>query len=130
MVAMVVGLTVFADENPTGVLAGHLKIVSSKEVELAAPEDSPTTPSKLGIQSYGEYPLIVLDKNNGKEVTRITADTNGNYRVALLPGDYILDVRRGPNGRPLGHLRAEPHSFTILSNQTVRVDMDLDTGVR
>jgi len=128
--AMLIGITAFADDTSRGVLEGHLKIISSKEVELAAPENSSAPTSKIDVQSYGEYPLIVLGKNNGKEVTRVTADTNGNYRVALPPGDYVLDVRRGANGRPLGHLRAEPHPFTILPNQTVRVDMDIDTGIR
>jgi hypothetical protein len=110
---------------PSGFLEGHLKIILSREVDLAD-----GTPASGNGENYAEYPLIVLDKNNGKEVTRVTADTNGNYRVALPPGDYVLDVRLGANGRPLGHLRAEPHPFTILPNQTVRVDMDIDTGIR
>jgi hypothetical protein len=28
------------------------------------------------------------------------------------------------------HLRGKPQQFTIVSNQTVRVDMDIDTGIR
>jgi len=44
----------------------------------------------------------------------------------LPPGDYVLDVQ----GRARGHVRAKPQRFTIVSNHTVRVDMDIDTGVR
>jgi hypothetical protein len=33
-------------------------------------------------------------------------------------------------GRAPGHVRAKPQPFTIGSNQTVRVDMEIDTGVR
>ena len=46
--------------------------------------------------------------------------------TALPPGDYVLDVQR----RARGHVRAKPQRFTIVSNHTVRVDMDIDTGVR
>ena len=56
----------------------------------------------------------------------MTADGNGNYRVALPPGEYVLDVA----GRRPGHVRARPQSFTVVSSQTVRVDMNIDTGVR
>jgi hypothetical protein len=46
--------------------------------------------------------------------------------VALPPGDYLLDVQ----DRARKHVRAKPQSFTVGSNQTVRVDMDMDTGIR
>ena len=29
-----------------------------------------------------------------------------------------------------GHVRATPQPFTIIANQTVRVDMAIDTGIR
>jgi hypothetical protein len=70
--------------------------------------------------------LIILDRQEKKEITRVTADRNGNYRVLLPPGDYVLDVE----GRARKHVRARPQPFTVVSNQTVRVDMDIDTGIR
>jgi hypothetical protein len=108
--------------EPPGSLEGHLKIVSLKEVELAE-----ASPSKGTAENYAGYPLIILSKGGQKEVTQVMADRSGNYRVSLPPGDYILDVQ----GRmPKGHLRAKPQPFTVASNQTVRVDMDIDTGIR
>ena len=109
------------DAVPPGLVEGHLKIVSLKEVELAE-----ASPSKGTSENYAEYPLIILSKAGQKEVARITADRDGNYRVSLPPGDYILDVQ----GRGRGGVRAKPRLFTIVSNQTVRVDMNMDTGVR
>jgi len=44
----------------------------------------------------------------------------------LPPGHYVLDVQ----GRARGHVRAKPRRFTVVSKQTVRVDMDIDTGIR
>ena len=104
-----------------GFVEGHLKIVSAKEVNLADGR-----PPVITGENYGEYPLIVLSQNGNKQVARITADGNGNYHTALRPGDYVLDVER----RVPGHVRAKPQRFTVVSNQTVRVDMDIDTGVR
>jgi hypothetical protein len=110
------------DAAPPGFVEGHLKIISPKEVELAD-ENAPAITAK----NYAEYPLIILTQDEKKEIARVTADGNGNYRLALPPGDYILDVQGRP---PKGHVRAKPQRFTVVSNQTVRVDMDIDTGVR
>ena len=109
------------DATPPGFLEGHLKIFSLKEVELA----EENSPKSTNLQSP-QYPLIVLSKDGKKQVTRITADEKGNYRLALPPGNYILDVA----GRRPGGLRAKPQPFTVVSNQTVRVEMNVETGVR
>jgi hypothetical protein len=106
---------------PPGFLEGHLKIVSLNEVE---PTDG--SPPATSAGNYAEYPLIIRSRDGQKEIARVTADANGNYHVALPPGNYLLDVQ----GRAPGHVRAKPQSFTVASNQTVRVDMEIDTGVR
>ena len=106
---------------PPGFLEGHLRIILSREVELAD-----GTPASGNGENYAEYPLIVLSQDRKQEVTRVTADGNGNYRVQLPPGDYVLDVQRRPRGR----VRATPQSFKVASNQTIHVDMDIDTGIR
>ena len=107
--------------EPPGFVEGHLKIVSPKEVELADGNAAAIT-----AENYAEYPLIILSQDGKKEIARVTADGNGNYRTALPPGDYVLDVQ----GRARGHVRAKPQRFTVVSNQPVHVDMDIDTGVR
>jgi hypothetical protein len=106
---------------PTGFLEGHLKVILSREVDLAD-----GTPASTAAENYADYPLIVLAEDRKKEITRVTADGHGNYRVSLPPGNYVLDIQ----GRGRGRLRATPQPFTVVSNQTVRVDMDIDTGIR
>jgi hypothetical protein len=110
------------DAAPPGFVEGHLKIVSPKEVELAD-----ETPSKITAENYADYPLIILSRDGEKEIARVTADESGKYRVALPPGNYVLDVQ---GRRPKGHVRAKQQPFTIISNQTVRVDMSIDTSIR
>jgi len=95
-------------------MEGHLKILSARGVDLGDENAAIVT-----TENYADYPLLILRRDKQKEIARITADTNGNYRVALPPGDYVLDVQ----GRTHGHLRAKPQPFTVASNQTVRVDM-------
>jgi len=99
-----------------------LKIISGKEVELAD-----GNASAIMAENYARYPLIILSQDGKKEIARVTADGNGNYRIALPPGDYILDAQGRP---PKGHVRAKPQRFTVASNQIARVDMDIDTGIR
>jgi len=108
--------------SPTtsGFLEGHLKILSSKAVNLAD-DNSPKPDSP----AYEEYPLVVLSSDGGKEVAQLTADEHGHYRVALPPGQYILDVK----GRRPGRLNATPHPFAVVAQQVVRVDMEIDTGL-
>ena len=109
------------DAASPGFLAGHLKIISPKEVELAD-----NTPSKMPAENYSDYPLVILSREKQTEVAHVTADENGNYRISLPPGDYVMDVQN----RKRRHVRATPQPFTIVANQTVRVDMVIDTGVR
>jgi hypothetical protein len=106
--------------EPPGFVEGHLKIISGKEVELADGNAPAIT-----VENYAQYPLSILSRDQ-KQIAHVTADANGNYRVALPPGDYVLDV----HDRRHRHFRAKPQSFTVVSNQTVRVDMNIDTGVR
>ena len=104
-----------------GILEGHLIIASPKPVELA----EGNTP---GITSgmYSKYPLVILARDTKREVTSIKADEKGNYRIELPPGEYILDVQ----GRAPKHIRAKPQQFTVVPDQTVKVDMKIDTGIR
>src|SRR6266571_7804337 len=107
-----------SDALPSGVMEGHLKILSSKPVDLGDENAATVT-----AENYADYPLLILSVDGQKEIARISADTNGNYRAVLPPGDYVLDVQ----GRTRGHLHAKPQRFTVVSSQTVRVDMNIDT---
>ena len=104
-----------------GFLEGHLKIVAPKPVEIAE-----ATTAKHSTVDYARYPLIILSRLGRKEVARVTADKDGNYRVALPPGEYVLDAK----GRAPGHVRARPERFSVVSDQTVDLDFELDTGIR
>lgn len=117
IVLALVGSVTSSDALPSGVMQGHLKILSSNPVDLGDENAATETAEK----NYGEYPLLILSQSEKKEIARITADENGNYRATLPPGDYVLEVQ----GRARKHLRWKPRPFTVVSDRTVRVDMDL-----
>src|SRR5438067_9502865 len=77
------------DALPSGVMEGHLKILSSKPVDIG--DENAAT---VAAGNYADYPLLVLSRDKQKEIARVTADTNGNYR-AVLPPATIFSSRKG-----------------------------------
>src|SRR6266487_1942066 len=106
-----------------GFMDGHLKIVVIRAVE---PDNMP----QPAPETYAEYPLIILTQDGKREIARLTADKSGNYHVALPPGPYILRVQeRSAEERAAERIHANPQPFTVVSNQTVRVDMRIFVGL-
>jgi len=124
IIAASLGLVGIAPSNasPPGFMEGHLKITWLGAAEADASDDMPR--QAVAPQTYAKYPLIVLSQDGKSEISRVPADGNGNYRVPLPPGDYVLDVQ----DRAAKRIRAKPQPFTVVSNQTVRVDMNIVIG--
>jgi hypothetical protein len=115
---VLLGTASSTNATPQGFLEGQLKILSRRPVALDENTAMVTAPN------YADYPLIILSRDGKKQIARITADGNGNYRAALPPGDYILDVQRGESA----HFRAKPQPFTVVANETVHLDVTIATG--
>jgi len=62
-----------SDALPSGVMEGHLKILSRKPVDIGDENAAMVTPG-----NYPDYPLLVLSQDKQKEIARITPDTNEN----------------------------------------------------
>ena len=106
-----------------GFMDGHLKIVVIRAVE---PDNMPQSAP----ETYAEYPLIILSQDGKREIARLTADKSGNYRAALPPGAYILAVQERPaEERAAERIHANRQPFTVVPNQTVRVDMTIFIGL-
>jgi hypothetical protein len=114
--------TVSIEAAPPGSLEGHLKIIFG----MAAGESDEMPRAQGAPESYAQYPLIVLSQEEKKEIARVAADETGNYQVVLPPGNYVLDIQ----DRLAKHIRAAPRPFTVVSNQTVHVDMNILIGIR
>ncbi|HYJ05616.1 MAG TPA: hypothetical protein VEX43_10815 [Chthoniobacterales bacterium] len=103
-----------------GFLEGRLKVHVSGGARLA--DD---TEPKVARINYADYPLVVLRKENREEIARITADENGHYRTPLPPGDYLLELKM----RVLKRVETQLRPFTVISQQPVRVDMEVVAGL-
>jgi hypothetical protein len=107
---------------PQGSMEGHLKIVVIRAVE---PDNMP----QPAPETYAHYPLIILSQDGKREIARLTVDKSGNYRIALPPGAYVLGVQERPaEERAAERIHATRQPFTVVSNQTVRVDMTIFIG--
>ena len=109
------------DAAEQGFLEGHLKIIFG----MAAQRSDDMPRPEIAPESYAAYPLTVLSQDEKKEIARVTADKDGNYRVPLPPGNYVLDVQ----DRVRKRVRTRPQPFTVVSNQTIRVDMNVVIGL-
>jgi hypothetical protein len=118
-ILLVLATTALINAAPQGSIEGHLNVVSLRPVELVD-ENTPTAKAA----NYADYPLIILSQGERKQIARITADKDGNYRASLPPGAYILDVE----GRVPRRLRVRAQPFRIVSNEAVHVDMTIVTG--
>ena len=108
---------------PQGFMEGHLKIVVIRAVE---PDNLP----QPAPETYAQYPLVILSQDGKREIARLTVDKAGNYRAALAPGAYILAVQERPaeEERAAERIHANRQPFTVVPNQTVRVDMTILIG--
>ncbi len=69
--------------------------------------------------------LTVLTTTDHSKVIQFQTDANGNFRVALAPGEYILHPE-SPNFLP----RGRDQNFTVSPHEFVQVNVSYDSGIR
>ena len=70
--------------------------------------------------------LTVLTSSN-KRVTSFETDQDGNFRINLLPGDYVLHPEMPP-GQLLPF--ATDQAFIVQTGHFTILEVDYDTGIR
>ncbi len=109
-----------AGSSKSGVLEGRIEIQVSGGAPLA--DDISARKDKI---PYVGYPVVVLSRDGKREVAQVAPDSEGRFHVDLPPGDYLLDVKQHGRNR----LRSTARPFTVISGQTVRVDMTVESAV-
>jgi hypothetical protein len=105
----------------SGTLEGHVTIGPQSPVIRKGDPGATPTP-----EAYAAWPIIVYQPDGKTEVARTTAGADGNYRIELPAGKYIVDtVHRG-----VGGAAALPKEIEITVGGTTRLDIDFDTGIR
>ena len=101
-----------------GYVAGHITIGPNCPVEQV---DNPC-PTPLLAYSSREVVVYKSDAVTVKEKGKI--DMEGNYRIALPPGTYFIQIS------PAGIGPGEKKQVVIMSSKTSTIDFDIDTGIR
>jgi hypothetical protein len=75
--------------------------------------------------------LIIYDASGKKQVrevyfTQIGSGATGYYAVQIAPGTYTIDI--GHNG--MDRAANLPQKITVLADETVTIDVNIDTGIR
>jgi hypothetical protein len=109
----------------TVLLQGAVTIGPISPVEQ--PCENPPVPAEVFASRY----LIIYDESGEKLVrevyfTQIDQGATGYYTAQIAPGTYVVDINH------LGIDRAEnlPLTITVSADETVTIDVNIDTGIR
>jgi inhibitor of cysteine peptidase len=83
--------------------------------------------SKPGEPNSRPYSAVIGVRriSEGRIVAEVTSDAEGRFRIALVPGTYLLEPQQG---RPLP--RASTQEVTVVAGQFTHVRIDYDSGIR
>jgi hypothetical protein len=109
----------------TVLLQGAVTIGPLSPVEQ--PGINPPVPPEVFSSRY----LIIYDqsgKNLVREVyfTQIGQTATGYYTAQIAPGTYVIDINHSGIDRAAGL----PVTITVIADETVTIDVDIDTGIR
>lgn len=110
-----------AAPGPMGYIEGQVTIGPLRPAQRLGEPLPPVPPA-----AYAARAIDVFAADGATLVTRVRINSDGTYRVALAPGTYVVDIARAGVDRA----RGLPTTVTIASGQTVRLDIDIDTGMR
>jgi len=104
-----------------GVLEGQVSIGPLVPV-MREGEDAPTPAPEV----YAAREIVIYKKNGKTEFTRLGIDSNGWYQGEMPVGTYVIDINR------LGIDSADnlPLEIEIKAEGTIRLDIEIDTGIR
>ncbi len=103
-----------------GTLEGQVNIGPICPVERV---DNPCKPTP---EMYAARKILVFSKDRSQLIQEVSLDSAGFYQTNLPPGDYLIDIKRAG----LDFSSQVPKLITIESQQTVTLNISLDTGIR
>jgi hypothetical protein len=76
---------------------------------------------------YPNYEIKIYEKINGKNtiVCVTKTDENGNFRVLLKPGEYVIYTQNG-----ISLFEQTSHEFRITDYEITRLSLEVDVGIR
>jgi hypothetical protein len=102
-----------------GVLQGKVDIGPITPVQ-------PITPVPTSPEVYAARKVLVYDQGRSKLLYTVSLDNNGNYRIELAPGTYVVDI----NHAGIDRSSEVPKTIEITPDSTVVLNISIDTGLR
>jgi hypothetical protein len=114
--------TISVDPPPVpGYLEGRVTIGPLQPVERVD-VPTPVPPPEV----FTSRSLNVFRAGGTTLVANVRFNPDGTYRVELIPGTYVVDIAH----TGIDVAKGLPKTITIESGQTLRLDIDIDTGIR
>lgn len=109
--------------TPVGYLEGKVTIGPLRPSQRV---DEPAAP--VPAETYAAFPIKILKSDGATWVADVKVRVDGTYRIGLVPDTYVVALAGA--GIRIRHGRDLPKTITIVADQTVRLDIDIDTGMR
>ena len=109
-----------AGAQATGTLEGNVTIGPLQPVQRQG--ENPPVPPEV----YAARKVMVYDKSGKNLIKQVDIDNKGHYQVELKPATYTIDINR----IGIDHSGQVPRQIVITANQTVTLNIDIDTGIR
>ena len=107
-------------ELDSGILQGLVTIGPITPVER--PGEKPPVPPEV----YEARKIMVYDKSGKNLIKQVDIGGEGRYEAKLKPGTYTIDI----NHIGIDSSDDVPKQVEIQSGITIRLDIDIDTGIR
>jgi len=104
-----------------GILEGQVNI-GPLQPAMQVGEEAPTPAPEV----YAAREIVVYKKNGVTEFTHLEIGASGWYQGELPVGSYVIDINR------IGIDSADnlPIKIEIRADVTIRLDIEIDTGIR
>ena len=118
LILLISGCSVVPQEM--GTREGHVAMSMSPVLGEGVPEPTPAP------EAYAVRQIVIFRQDGQKEVARAQIGPQGNYRVQLPAGTYVLDINHVGMDQGIDL----PQKVEIQGGQVTRLDVKIDTGVR
>jgi hypothetical protein len=83
-------------------------------------------PCDTPAEAYAARKILVFNEERTRLLFTVDIDSRGFYRIALLPGKYVVDFQ----GLPMDRTGDVPKTVTMVALTETRLDINIDTGIR
>ena len=95
------------------------------------PVETPGSNQNVPPEVFSSRHLVVYDESGKRLVrevyfTQIGTGNTGYYTAQIAPGTYVVDI----NHTGIDRADGLPRTVTVVSDETITIDVNIDTGIR